>query len=1588
MNSRIAVTLLLLSIAAPVSAITRTFYGTNWSQTTNWQPNGLPSPEDTLVFHTVGYGRTQPSTNDLPVGTVFGPMLFQLPYEVNGNLLTVTGDITFDETHSSGYYFECHAPLRLANSIRLGGASSRVLASVDVNGKTLTVDDGDGPTWIGSLNGSGSVVANGALVMDLGGGDFRGNINGSFCVDGALPGATVAAPVLCGNGTLGTVTSAGFVDPGTYPRETGTLNTGSIVLNDYAVDILWTGAFDRLNVTGTVTIGGSLLIRPERAPIGQSFTIIDNDGTDPIIGTFAGLPEGAEFTVGAPRFRITYHGGDGNDVVLTTIAGPKQWTGAASGNWSDPRNWSPQELPLYGESLVFPSSVATPTMNNDLPAGTVVGSLSVWETPSQHYVINGNPLTVLGDVITNGSPAVGVPLTLGNSINMRLTEAAAIDVNGKTLSIYESPWMRVHALNGSGTVNGSAYYGNGMIIDGGTFTGTINGNVDIRGSLPNANVVGFLTGEGIVGNVNGGLRPGIGEWDSHATGLLRTGSLTLRSLRVDLVADGSCDRIEVVGTVHMDGSLGVGSVSGNLSLGQTFVIIDNDGTDPISGTFTNNLPEGAVFNVGDTQFRISYRGGDGNDVVLTVVAIPAIWTGAASGLWSDPRNWSPQSVPSAGQTLIFPAGASNTAMVNDLPPTMTFGLMRFRQSYVISGNAMTLAGDFVFDESPDSVNFLCHVPLTVTKNITLGGAAAAAYDGGIEVPSGLQLNVTSRKVMLQHLAGSGTIAFYYSTVAAIVGDHSFGGRIQGGLIDLNGSLASATVIAGARLSGNGTIGSLTIPYWGQLAPGSWPADAGDTDPHTIGIIRVGSVVFDGTYDADIMPDGTSDRLYVSGIVRVPAITPNICGAPPPVGQSVTLIDKVALGPILYCNPWPWRVGPWTFAESCTGGDGNDVTVTRLPDVTVTLSQDLPTTVYGQPFTVTATVSSPYGEPTGTVNFDYYNIHFENVPIHDGKATVTVIPVWRPPWEFPPMGTYAINAWFEPAPGWAYAQLATMTHTLLRANTTTTVTLLDPAIVCGKSMRAAVDVVPVPPPPSNMYDRVSLSVDGAPALYQQLSEGRATFDVGVLALGPHTFVASYSGGMGCAGSESGLLSIEVTRAATLTDVRVAPSPSYAGAGVSLSASIRSPQSPTTPSGIIVVAENGRIVGETALANGSGSVSMQGMAVGEHEIHVSYGGDACSEPSSAVVRHTVLPAAILVSDAMTTGEVPHTISIPVHLSGMLSVAASVDYETVDDTATAGSAYEAASGTITFAPGQNAATLTLNIIGNATADSLMFRVVFSNALNAAIVTESIRVAIAGSRTATTFEYAPGLTIDLYPPVTATDRPPLILAIPGTAAYDSGRGAIAALRETSRGYAVARVGYHPAINYHFPSQLVDLNAAVSWIRANAAMLNVDGQRIGAWGFGTGAHLATLLGRSADANLLAIVEQGGASDLPALDSDALACSTVTHSGDDSAEAFLLGCTFAACSTKTLEASPAREVPSSSAATMIVHGDADCVIPPNQAMRLYDGLRAAGVYAQLRMLTGIGHLDVSGTPPLSDDIDAFLDVHLMHSGARPRPSHH
>ncbi|MBX7104693.1 MAG: hypothetical protein K1X57_11470 [Gemmataceae bacterium] len=76
--------------------------------------------------------------------------------------------------------------------------------------------------------------------------------------------------------------------------------------------------FTTMQVNGTVTLGG--VLQPQVAyagNVGDSFTVISNDGVDPVVGTFANAPEGGSVTSAGTTFSVTYKGGTGNDVVLT-----------------------------------------------------------------------------------------------------------------------------------------------------------------------------------------------------------------------------------------------------------------------------------------------------------------------------------------------------------------------------------------------------------------------------------------------------------------------------------------------------------------------------------------------------------------------------------------------------------------------------------------------------------------------------------------------------------------------------------------------------------------------------------------------------------------------------------------------------------------------------------------------------------------------------------------------------------------------------------------------------------------------------------------------------------------------------------------------------------------------------------------------------------------------------------------------------------------------------------------------------------------------------------------------------------------------
>jgi autotransporter-associated beta strand protein len=226
--------------------------------------------------------------------------------------------------------------------------------------------------------------------------------------------------------------------------------------------------------------------------------------------------------------------------------------------------------------------------------------------------------------ITNGSGIVDFSGTAGPD---GLNQVTAGSIAGSGTYKLGANQLTVGANDLSTTVSG-------VVADGGTLGGTGASLVKVGFGtllLDGANTysggtsvsVGTLGGTGTIGavTVNGGtLAPG----DAVGTGTFHTGSATLMSgaiFAIDLngTGAGQFDQLQVTGTVSIGGATLAGNLGFTPANGDTFLIIDSDGTaDSVSGTF-GNAP-GNVVGFDGRAFSVNYAGGDGNDVVLTALA--------------------------------------------------------------------------------------------------------------------------------------------------------------------------------------------------------------------------------------------------------------------------------------------------------------------------------------------------------------------------------------------------------------------------------------------------------------------------------------------------------------------------------------------------------------------------------------------------------------------------------------------------------------------------------------------------------------------------------------------------------------------------------------------------------------------------------------------------------------------------------------------------------------------------------------------------------------------------------------------------------
>jgi autotransporter-associated beta strand protein len=223
--------------------------------------------------------------------------------------------------------------------VRLGGATLTVDASQS------QIDTG----FAGVISGTGGVIKKGVGLWSLAGANtYTGPTlvqDGILRVTGSIVSPlTIQGGTLQGSGTLATVAGAGGTLEPIYDGPTK-LTSASIALTPGATFhaiLNGPGAgtqYSQLAVAGTVDLGGAALDADVNANfltanVGE-LILIDNDGTDPVAGTFQGLPQDSIVQSGGKSFRLSYVGGTGNDVTLLPTANTYYLSEGATGSFFD-----------------------------------------------------------------------------------------------------------------------------------------------------------------------------------------------------------------------------------------------------------------------------------------------------------------------------------------------------------------------------------------------------------------------------------------------------------------------------------------------------------------------------------------------------------------------------------------------------------------------------------------------------------------------------------------------------------------------------------------------------------------------------------------------------------------------------------------------------------------------------------------------------------------------------------------------------------------------------------------------------------------------------------------------------------------------------------------------------------------------------------------------------------------------------------------------------------------------------------------------------------------------------------------------------
>ncbi|MGC6581934.1 MAG: beta strand repeat-containing protein [Akkermansiaceae bacterium] len=515
---------------------------------------------------------------------------------------TVSGAGNVTITGGNIAYFDVAASTRTGGTTVTGGARASIKGSSGLGSGTVTLDNGTVEDNNTGFNWGNDVIVN------AGGGtlNFNGNMSSTYT----------------GSGALRIVGSSITQDKSTTADGSG--HSGGVTLDNVRFRTSNSNAYG----TGPITLANNAVIKNNNNNLNFSNDIVI-DST------------GGQIEVGWTNRNITLSGDVSGDGLLTVTndSSVLRLTGAANSYtggteiqgtvWADSGNLGTGSVTLnsvspdrgklqnFNGADTFANDIVVNAdnggrlqagWNSNLTLSGVIsgsGTLRISED-SGRVVLSNTANTFSGDIAFDGATS---RINVGSLESGNYTGT----ISGAGTIQYDLAGTQVLASTSTISLTGSS------VLD----SGDLQVNTDMSSSALFVRDGATVSGIGTLGittiEAGGTISPG------QSPGTLNTGKFTQLGVYEVEISSAASDQINVTGSVDISGGSLSTTVLGVYAFGEEFIIVNNDGTDAVTGTYSG-LTEGAIVDSAPErglELAIFYGGGDGNDIALVVIPEPS-----------------------------------------------------------------------------------------------------------------------------------------------------------------------------------------------------------------------------------------------------------------------------------------------------------------------------------------------------------------------------------------------------------------------------------------------------------------------------------------------------------------------------------------------------------------------------------------------------------------------------------------------------------------------------------------------------------------------------------------------------------------------------------------------------------------------------------------------------------------------------------------------------------------------------------------------------------------------------------------------------